>query len=422
MSQNSHDPDIAEDGTVTKELLKGGFLIPEDLDELDGIRTNHYSARFGASGRGLTIIPTLRCNFSCDYCYEDPSQRDYRDNGLTIMSEAVCQNIVHYCEETLAQKSALTVTWYGGEPMLARDVVVSLSRDLIEVCRSKECQYVAGMITNGYLLDPSNIELLKQARISFFQITVDGPRDIHDQRRPLLSGGPTYERIVENLAHMSECEHFRVSLRINVDGRNKDHIGDLLVDLRSRGFHLKQNVSVYFSQVVQNTNACPDISGQCLPTPSFASWMVDAYREALRLGFRITLYPAVQIGTCGAVGKASAVIEPDGSVQSCWNTVGNATMQTGRLSSHGIEPNPAQLRWLGWSAFRPECQSCNVLPLCMGGCPYMSLFKDKFRDVTQGSCIWWKHNLAEMLQVLREARSQNLLDVRRAQAGKEGLP
>jgi uncharacterized protein len=361
----------------------------------------------------------LRCNFACDYCYEDPVQRDLRNNGLTIMGEEVCQNIVKFCEDNLEQKSALTVTWYGGEPMLARDLMAALSSDLMEVCKSKESGYFAGMITNGYLLHASNVEFLKQARISFLQITIDGPRHIHDQRRPLLSGGPTYDRILNNLAHLSEDDTLKISIRINVDARNKDYIRDLLLDLRSRDIHKKQNVSVYFSQVFHYTNSCPDISGQCMASSSFASWMVEAYREALRLGFRMTLYPAVHIGTCGAVGRASTVIEPDGYTQNCWNTVGNPAMRTGRLTPNGIEPFSSQLKWLGWLAFRSECVPCKVLPLCMGGCPYVSLYKDQFVDTTDRSCIWWKHNLAEMLQVLREAKCQHLLAVRREEVGKE---
>ena len=69
LSRNGHNSGSTEDEPVIQELLRGGFLIPGDSDELDGIRTNHYSARFGPSGRGLTIVPTLRCNFACDYCY-----------------------------------------------------------------------------------------------------------------------------------------------------------------------------------------------------------------------------------------------------------------------------------------------------------------------------------------------------------------
>ena len=51
-------------------------------------------------------------------------------------------------------------------------------------------------------------------------------------------------------------------------------------------------------------------------------------------------------------------------------------------------------RWLNWGPFNfPECEACRLLPLCMGGCPYISI------GLGRGACKELKHNLKETILV-----------------------
>jgi len=404
-NKNNGDPKSKK---LLKDLKKGGFLIPEDVDELDALRAGHYRARFGSQGFGLTIIPTLNCNFACDYCYEDKKIHSLPPDKGGLMSAEVCDNIVNLCGKEIAENSSFSVTWYGGEPLLACNVIGNLSERFIKICESKKSRYFAGMITNGYLLSKKNLDFLIKNKVTFLQVTIDGPKEVHDKRRPLKSGRGTYDRILSNLSHITKKTPMTVSIRINIDKRNQDNITGLLTDLKQRGFHQQKNFSTYFGHTVHYHNSCPDIASQCMATEEFSHFMIDANRMAIKMGFPVSVFPQLMIGSCAAVGSRGAVIEPKGRIQNCWNTVGRKDAETGELSPKGIGYNNNYIKWLGWTPFMDDCKSCDILPLCMGGCPYKSLY-DKVGRTTSTRCSSWKYNLKSMLAVAKLAQDKNLL-------------
>jgi uncharacterized protein len=91
----------------------------------------------------------------------------------------------------LAGGSFFGVTWYGGEPLLGIPVIERLTSKFKEICERKKAEYTAGSI-NGYLFTTKIVKQLLGLGIDFAQITVDGPKETHDSRRPLVGGGQTY--------------------------------------------------------------------------------------------------------------------------------------------------------------------------------------------------------------------------------------
>ncbi|MEW5795277.1 MAG: radical SAM protein [Candidatus Zixiibacteriota bacterium] len=268
-------------------LQEGGFVTPAELDELDAIRASHYQARFGHQGFGLTIVPTCRCNFACDYCYESKDIHCMAVDQDSDMSKSVQEHLLYLCEKEIPQNAAFFAMWYGGEPLLSRDVIQSLTTGFVRICESKKSVYHSGMITIGYLLTPDNVEFLAQNQVKFVQITIDGPKHVHDRRRPLRGGGETFDRILDNICYMGEKGKPAVSIRVNIDRRNAEDVPELLSILRGHGLHSKPNIRLYFGQTVHYSNSCPDIASQCMASQEFSFWMVGAYRTALAHGFRI---------------------------------------------------------------------------------------------------------------------------------------
>ncbi|MFH1686131.1 MAG: radical SAM protein [bacterium] len=405
---NGDSIDREKHAELIENLKKGGFLIDPELDELAAIRAAHYRARFGNRGFGLTIIPTNNCNFACDYCYENSKIHSAPADQGGVMSNKVCDNIVKLCEQRIEPKGAFAVTWYGGEPLLAPRIIGRLSGEFMRICEEKEAKYQAGIITNGYFLNEKNLSFLLGAKVSFAQVTIDGPREVHDRRRCLKRGGGTYDRVMANLENIDDDRGLRVAIRINIDKRNEDRVPELLEDFKRRGFHKRKNFSMSFGQVFHVAGSCPDISTTCMVTPEFSDFLVTAYKIALDMGFKHTSYPSRMIGNCGAVGSGSALIEPDGTVQNCWETVGHGDKRTGVLESDGIKYDDNYLKWVGWSPFDEECTACDILPLCMSGCPYRSVYPAEL-----GKCISWKYNMTDILPLMKKASEQGLLAVPR---------
>ena len=100
----------------------------------------------------LTIMPTELCNFRCRYCYEK------FEKGK--MQEDIYKGIVKYLQKNLSSYSGLDISWFGGEPLLALDIIEKMSTDIYELCKLLKKPYMAGMTTNGYLLTPEVVERL----------------------------------------------------------------------------------------------------------------------------------------------------------------------------------------------------------------------------------------------------------------------
>ncbi len=181
-------------------LLENGFVVEDGVSELDMIRYDMLRTRFGNRSLVLTITPTLNCNFGCQYCYEkDVVQNQY-------MSEETQNAIIQYIETNAFAEGDLHINWYGGEPLLALDIIDKLSKRILQICNKKKIKYDAEIITNGYLLTENVVEKLLESEVWKIQITLDGNKETHNQRRPLLNGKGTYDVIWENIRGLKKYQ------------------------------------------------------------------------------------------------------------------------------------------------------------------------------------------------------------------------
>ena len=192
MKENNNIENIL-DLDLAKTLKSMKVLVEDDRDEINKIKFRVQKKRFYDKHMGLTINPTLQCNFACPYCFESKHSNLY-------MTDEVENQIIEYIRKHSSVKS-LHVTWFGGEPMLAFDRIVSLTNKMKEL----DLQYNAGMITNGYLFNKENILQLPSLDIKSIQITIDGTENLHNSRRFLKSGKGTFKKIVENIEQIGRA-------------------------------------------------------------------------------------------------------------------------------------------------------------------------------------------------------------------------
>ena len=157
-----------------------------------------------------------------------------------------------FVKKHIAGVKSLYVTWFGGEPLIGMPVIEELSRQLIELCEEKEITYSAGIVTNGYLLTKENAERLKECQVGRVQITIDGPKEIHDVRRPLVNGNGTYDIIMKNIMDVKEV--LPISLRINVDYDNIAEANKVMNFLREKD--MLKYVSPYLEMCIRDRSIC----------------------------------------------------------------------------------------------------------------------------------------------------------------------
>jgi len=345
-------------------LKEAKFIIPEDLNEIPDYVAS-FNARQKASEQvRLIVLPTEECNFRCVYCYESFLK--------TEMSEETQESLKRYITNTMDRVQGFAVEWFGGEPLLGINTIRNISTHAVRLAEHRNVSFRASITTNGYLLTPEVFEeAISQWRISVYQITVDGPSEFHDERRPLKSGQPTYDQIISNIAYMSKSNHpdLLYVVRMNVDRDNlktvaefarivKDIVGE---DKRAR-FYVRPTWGKSKFDLLTN-----------FEQRSLRKQIVDLCTElGLHLYDRdLILNP--RLGLCYAADPRSLVIGPDGSVYKCTSAFELPENLVGNLTTDGtvqIDQEKFGL-WIESSIEKyPQCRRCAVLPVCNSGyCP-----------------------------------------------------
>lgn len=341
------------DESTIESLKQGGFIIDDDFDEIAIIRDQLNQSKYCVNELILTIAPYSGCNFDCVYCYEKDNIKN------TYMTSDVIDAIVENIQKQAKFLTHLEVTWYGGEPTMAINIIDELSEKILKICDENEISYRATMVTNGYLLDnDSIIYSLKQDRIKSLQITIDGDKKSHDSRRVMKNNMGTYDKIWSNiLKYKNELPH--INMRINVDKENMSSVTDILDFIYQN--NLEELVHPYLGKLIDFGCYNKEV---CFNKKEFANESVK-FRSFLNL---CDLPRTVQ-NACAATASNCFLIDSDGSLYKCWHEIGDIEYSFGNIIKDGFHNKGRAITYISKEPMDdPVCKACNLLPICMGGC------------------------------------------------------
>ena len=358
---------LNEEHPILTRFRERGLIV--NFDEREALSaTGRMSC--AAGGVGLTICPTMGCNFDCPYCFEN------HHGGR--MSQETQDDVVGLAERMMDAAGAKTlhVTWFGGEPLLAPEVIESLSRRLIALCGGKGAEYRASIVTNGYLLTQEIVDMLGEVRVGAAQITLDGIGAAHDRTRHLAGGGPTFDRIADNLRRLKLP--FPVTIRHNVHAENREEIA-ALKDLTKELEKESGNRIRYYPALVTGNDASDGRGGDVSLLCGIEAGEIGIAREAHRFSAGRGTY-------CLAHHLFGLGIDEKGNLQKCWEDVDKPEHSFGTAARWDPKDpirtadRPDQLtRYLATALPNgdEECRECVWLPACAGGCPNKRLYYER---------------------------------------------
>lgn len=357
---------------LIQELTRKRFLTllspDEEVRGLDA--TLRDAAKRTPSAIVFWLVPTYQCNLRCTYCYMfSPESRVPRGLGNY---RAITDDMVAAAFDAMLKiepdhtKCRLSLT--GGEPLQKGQL--GTIRNILS--RAQTRGYSVSIISNGVDLDFFLAELRPQF-IKSIQITLDGPKDIHDQRR--VRKAPTFDKITGNITKALD-KGITVAVRVHVDRTTLPFLPQLSEVMEASKWFERPNFQAYVS-LLHGCGLSQEDVNQFAEEHDFHP---SLWRLQYRCDSRKFVTPLLAQNSLRAMtaycGKQTGmyVFDPLGHIYDCISTLGYVEESVGKygpglLTLYEDRIAEAHRRTL---TEIPECMRCPFVLMCGGGCEFQS--------------------------------------------------
>ncbi len=207
----------------------------------------------------LLLVVTDQCNLRCRYCVysehypfakEDPNGRMSFDTARKAV-DSYFAALTRKKEQGGSERA--TINFYGGEPLMNFALIEQVVAYIAEHHPGETRFQVT---TNGTMLTPEIADFLVRHRF-LICISLDGPEEQHDRRRPLANQQGSFQRVLDNIESLWERHGaaatvaFLVTYDYSTDVHTLKEFFQSREELR-KGMVLfnrvKSNFSTYFEQ------------------------------------------------------------------------------------------------------------------------------------------------------------------------------
>lgn len=323
------------------------------------------------------------CNLACEYCYYlekgEPGKRQIMDDKTLELF------VKQYIEAQTV--SEVVFTWHGGEAMMR-------PLSFYEKAMELQNRYAGGrtivncLQTNGTLLTPQWCQFLK-ANGWLVGISIDGPREFHDEYRHTALGKPTFDSVMRGIRLLQQYGVEWNAMAV-VNDYNVEHPREFYRFFKEIGCRYLQFTPIVErrSQVSGRLTA-PDEKGELTDesvTPrQWGRFLCEVFDEWVRADVGkvfVQIFDATLAGWVGEIpGVCSlaqfcghaGVIEHNGDVYACDHFVfpdyrlGNIHSST--LVEMMMSERQQSFRTLKRGTLPRKCLECEFTLVCNGECP-----------------------------------------------------
>ncbi len=363
-------------GELADYMLERGYLFANKAkeDKLVQKKWKEFQEEMADTQTQLLLIPSYGCNIACTYCYQAGVQAE-----PGIMSPEIVDAFFRYAEDTFGnQRKKPFITLFGGEPFIN----TTRHRAIIELIidRCIEYGYEVAAVTNGHdLLD--YIDLLSRAQVKEIQVTLDGSKEIHDQRRIFANGRGTFDRIVQGIEAAIE-RGIPINLRSVVDQENLEDMVAFAEFLDSKGW-LDLPAHLFKTQIGRNYELF-----ECYAQPQHLLSQAELWQAFAEMSRKYPILKKfhrpefkgmrqlVETGemymasfdTCPAA-KTEWVFDLHGDIYGCTASCGREEYKLGTFFPEVSLENDAVGQWQARNVNNiEECKDCRYNVVCGGGC------------------------------------------------------
>ncbi len=233
--------DLSEGVLLNHEIISELVLRKLFIDDKDADRNELIAARKKAlhilnRPTILYLMMSQGCNFSCNYCPIPALAKHYGEQLLSFEDAIAGIKLWQkHISEYLPDNDPYFLIFYGGEPLLNREVLEKLLPYIIneQSVRRLPSKLELMLCTNGSLIDEDLLELLAHYQVTV-AVGIDGPLSHNDCIRVTNDGSPTFvgiERAVKQLVKKG----VRVVASVTITPANVSNLSEYPELLRKMG-------------------------------------------------------------------------------------------------------------------------------------------------------------------------------------------
>ena len=286
----------------------------------------------------LFLFPTEQCNFRCTYCYEDFE--------LGQMPPEVVVGVERLLEARAPELHSLVISWFGGEPLLAKPILLRIGTQATVMSTRYGFNYRATATTNGYLLDRTTVTELYESGVNGYQISLDGPPEVHNRTRKMAAGRGSFDRIWRNLVAVQSLDYsdLDIVLRMHYTPESVRELGPL-IEMINGQFADDTRFKVFFKEV-SHLGGPNDRNFKVFTAAAAAEAKRFLEEQLAQSSQRATLLDETGINVCYAARPNSLAIRSNGTVAKCTVALNEPVNSIGRLTPEGrLEIDQDKLRF-----------------------------------------------------------------------------
>lgn len=283
--------------------------------------------------------------------------------------------------------SDVSLTFYGGEPLLNAEVVYWSMRRVRQMQAMGDLPGSVHMtlLTNGTLVDEKTLAALSETRTQV-AVSLDGPRELHDIERKAKNGSGSFVAAMRGY-RLLQGAGLEPGVSCTLSASNVGRIDDVLTFIldeaspSSMGF----NILLPRSDGPDESYSYHFATAQIIKAFSVLRQR-GIYEDRVMRRMRPFTTGVMHIRDCLGVG-GQIVVTPEGMVGPCQAIVGmpgcsdyfpdNIAAMISRIELHGPDSVYESAPFREWRYRIPlnmkQCIDCHAIGVCGGGCPYAAL-------------------------------------------------
>lgn len=189
------------DQALIKQMVADGFLKKNPLKKIQHPSLPILNNFLDKKIQGITLQITQQCNLRCKYCVYSG---DYvtRKHAPKSMPLELAKKGIDFLLKHSSSLLDTDIGFYGGEALLCFEDMKEIVSYASKASEGKIVRY--NLTTNGTLFTDEILSFLEKYNFSIL-ISLDGPKEIHDQNRVFAATGKgTFDKIMENIKYIKQ--------------------------------------------------------------------------------------------------------------------------------------------------------------------------------------------------------------------------